>query len=80
MAVAVLIVIVSICVWLGMPKFKGIQRLTDNVNKIARENINGLRVIRAYNAEGYQEEKFERANTIIYLLGVSWPFCFQVLT
>ena len=46
-----------------MPKFKGIQRLTDNVNKIARENINGLRVIRAYNAEGYQEEKFERANT-----------------
>ena len=62
-AVAVLIVIVSICVWLGMPKFKGIQRLTDNVNKIARENINGLRVIRAYNAEGYQEEKFERANT-----------------
>ena len=62
-AVAVLIVIVSICVWLGMPKFKGIQRLTDNVNKIAREDINGLRVIRAYNAEGYQEEKFERANT-----------------
>lgn len=62
-AVAVLIVIVSICVWLGMPKFKGIQRLTDNVNKIARENISGLRVIRAYNAEGYQEEKFERANT-----------------
>ncbi len=62
-AVAVLIVIVSICVWLGMPKFKGIQRLTDNVNKIARENINGLRVIRAYNAERYQEEKFERANT-----------------
>ena len=62
-AVAVLIVIVSICVWLGMPKFKGIQRLTDNVNKIAREHINGLRVIRAYNAEGYQEEKFERANT-----------------
>ena len=46
-----------------MPKFKGIQRLTDNVNKIAREHINGLRVIRAYNAEGYQEEKFERANT-----------------
>ena len=62
-AVAVLIVIVSICVWLGMPKFKGIQRLTDNVNKIAREHINGLRVIRAYNAEGYQEEKLERANT-----------------
>ncbi len=62
-AVAVLIVIVSICVWVGMPKFKGIQRLTDNVNKIARENINGLRVIRAYNAERYQEEKFERANT-----------------
>lgn len=61
-AVAVLIVIVLICVWLGMPKFKGIQRLTDNVNKIARENINGLRVIRAYNAEGYQEEKFEKAN------------------
>ncbi len=46
-----------------MPKFKFIQRLVDRVNGVMRENLTGLRVVRAYNAEGYQEEKFERVNT-----------------
>jgi ATP-binding cassette subfamily B protein len=45
-----------------MPKFRIMQTLTDNLNKITRENLTGLRVVRAYNAEAYQEEKFEKAN------------------
>jgi ATP-binding cassette subfamily B protein len=45
-----------------MPKFKKMQRLTDNLNRVTRENLTGLNVVRAYNAEGYQENKFEQAN------------------
>ncbi len=45
-----------------MPKFQKMQTLTDDVNRVTRENLTGLRVVRAYNAEGYQEEKFEKAN------------------
>ncbi|MDR1405353.1 MAG: ABC transporter ATP-binding protein/permease [Candidatus Methanoplasma sp.] len=47
---------------LVMPKFKMMQSLTDNINRVAREGITGLSVIRAYNAEDYQKIKFERAN------------------
>lgn len=61
-AVLVLLIIVAICVAIALPKFKRIQQLTDNLNRIARENISGLRVIRAYNAEEYQEKKFTVAN------------------
>lgn len=45
-----------------LPKFKQIQKLTDNLNRIARENLTGLRVVRAYNAESFQEGKFDEAN------------------
>lgn len=62
-AVLVLLLIVGICILIALPRFKRIQKLTDNLNRIARENITGLRVVRAYNAEGYQEGKFETANT-----------------
>lgn len=61
-AVIALLVIVGVCVLIALPKFKRVQKLTDNLNRIARENITGLRVVRAYNAEDYQEEKFEIAN------------------
>lgn len=61
-AVVVLLAVVGTCVCLALPKFKKIQRLTDNLNRVTRENLTGLQVIRAYNAEGYQEEKFEKAN------------------
>lgn len=62
LSVLVLLVVVGICMAIALPKFKRIQSLTDNLNRIARENISGLRVIRAYNAEAYQEEKFAVAN------------------
>lgn len=45
-----------------MPKFRSMQTLTDNINRVARENLTGLRVVRAYNAENYQQKKFDKAN------------------
>ena len=61
-AVAILLLIVLICVAIAMPKFRKLQVLTDDMNRITRENLTGLNVIRAYNAEDYQEKKFEAAN------------------
>lgn len=61
-AVAGLLTIVLIIVALATPKFKKMQVLTDDLNRVTRENLTGLNVIRAYNAESYQEEKFETAN------------------
>ncbi len=61
-AIVILLMIVSVCLALTLPKFKKMQKLTDNLNRVTRENLTGLQVIRAYNAETYQEEKFEKAN------------------
>lgn len=54
---------VAIIMVLVMPKFRSMQALTDNINRVARENLTGLRVVRAYNAEDYQQKKFDKANT-----------------
>lgn len=61
-AVGVLLTMIGVLVTLVLPRFKKVQRLTDNLNKVTRENLTGIRVIRAYNAEQYQEDKFEKAN------------------
>mgnify|MGYP002740077704 CR=1 FL=1 len=61
-AVAVLLVSITVMMAMVMPKFKVMQTLTDNINLVARENLTGLRVVRAYNAEDYQEAKFTKAN------------------
>ena len=61
-SVIVLLLIIITCVLLALPKFRKMQSLTDNVNRVTRENLTGISVVRAYNAENYQEEKFERAN------------------
>ncbi|MCD8389714.1 MAG: ABC transporter ATP-binding protein, partial [Oscillospiraceae bacterium] len=61
-AVAVLVILVGIILLLAMPKFRMMQRLTDDLNRVTRENLTGLSVVRAYNAEEYQEQKFERTN------------------
>ena len=61
-AVAVLLIIVGLCVSIALPKFKKLQELTDDINRVTRENITGINVVRAYNAEKYQENKFETAN------------------
>ena len=61
-AVAILMLAVAILMAMVMPKFKAMQTLTDNINLVARENLTGLKVVRAYNAEDYQEDKFSKAN------------------
>jgi ATP-binding cassette subfamily B protein len=61
-AVAILIVMIGFLLIFVMPKFKKMQTLTDNMNRVTRENLTGLRVVRAYNAEDYQEKRFEQAN------------------
>ncbi|SHT62819.1 transmembrane ABC transporter ATP-binding protein [Mycobacteroides abscessus subsp. abscessus] len=61
-AVLFLIVMLSIIIIVALPKFKVIQTLTDNLNRVTREHLTGIRVVHAYNAGAYQEEKFEQAN------------------
>ncbi len=60
--VLILIALISILLIFVLPKFKKMQVLTDNLNQVTRENLTGLRVVRAYNAEDFQEQKFEEAN------------------
>ena len=62
-AVVVLVVCIIAIMLAVMPKFRLMQKLTDRLNGVTRENLTGIRVVRAYNAENYQQEKFEKANT-----------------
>ena len=61
-AVMVLVIMLSVILIFAVPKFKKIQKLTDNLNSVTRENLTGVRVVRAYNAETYQRNKFAKAN------------------
>lgn len=61
-AIAVLIIIILVIMVFAMPRFKKIQKLTDKLNLVTRENLTGIRVVRAYNGESYQTEKFEKVN------------------
>ena len=63
--VIMLVAIVVSLVFIAFPKFKEIQKLTDSLNNVTRENISGVRVVRAFNAEDYQEEKFDGVNKAI---------------
>jgi len=61
-AVFILLTMVILLMIIVLPKFKIVQKLIDNINGITRENLKGIRVIRAFNAEDYQEKKFEEGN------------------
>ncbi len=65
-AVLIVVIIIVICIAIlvsvCLPRFKKIQRLTDELNNVTRENVTGVRVVRAYNAEEYQENKFSKVN------------------
>ena len=61
-AVILLLTVITLLMSYALPKFRKMQSLTDNLNRITRENLTGLRVVRAYNAENYQESKFTAAN------------------
>ena len=60
--IVILVIVIIVLVIVLMPKFNSLQRLTDALNVAARENLTGLQVVRAFNAEKYQEAKFDVAN------------------
>ena len=61
-AVLLVMIVILVLMKLVLPKFRIIQTQIDEVNRVTRENLNGLRIVRAFNAEKYQEDKFEAAN------------------
>jgi len=61
-AVAILMTTIAIIMVIVLPRFKKVQKLIDKLNGVTRENLTGIRVVRAFNAEQYQEEKFDKAN------------------
>lgn len=61
-SVTILLTMITIIAVVALPKFKKIQSMNDNINRIMRENLTGIRVVRAYNAEEYQTKKFDVAN------------------
>ena len=61
-AVIVLLIMLSFVLLVAVPKFKLIQGMTDKINNVTRENLTGIRVVRAYNADQYEEKKFAKAN------------------
>ena len=62
-AVLILLTVIAILTIIVVPKFKIVQKLTDKLNNSARENLTGIRVVRAFNAQDYQENKFDKVNT-----------------
>ena len=64
-ALVILFFLLATVFLFAAPRFKRIQKLTDDINERMRENLTGLRVVRAYNAERFQESKFEKANVAL---------------
>ena len=65
--VAALLLMMGVVIGLVAPRFRRVQKLTDRINLVARENLTGIHVVHAYNAESYQNEKFRRENeTLMY--------------
>lgn len=60
--VAALIIMMAIVIVVILPRVRRVQKLTDNINRVSRENLTGINVVHAFNAEEYQAEKFEKAN------------------
>ena len=80
-AVIVLLSVIAVLVAIVMPKFKIVQRLIDRLNGVTRENLNGIRVVRAFNAEEYQEGKFENVNNKLTLrLIIIYIYCINKKT
>ncbi len=61
-AVVILLFVIGCLIIIVMPKFKIVQKLIDKLNNVTRENLTGIRIVRAFNAEEYQEEKFSEVN------------------
>ena len=78
-AVVILLITIGILMIVVIPKFKVVQALIDRINTVTRENLTGIRVVRAFNAEGYQEDKFEEVNTKLTNQQLFNQKCFNIL-
>lgn len=82
-----LVTAIAVMMVFALPRFKSMQKLVDKVNSVTGENLQGIRVVRAYNAEDYQEDKFEKANKVLTktqlftgrLLGLMQPLMMLVM-
>jgi len=87
-AVVAMTVMIVLIIFLVLPRFRRIQTLNDKLNQVSRENISGIRVVRAYNAESYEEAKFEKANNNLMVnnlftyraFGIMMPFMSLLLS
>ncbi|HHX68750.1 MAG: ABC transporter ATP-binding protein [Miniphocaeibacter sp.] len=61
-AVIIMMIVIAIIGIFALPRFRRVQKLIDSINRVIRENLTGIRVVKAYNADAYQENKFEKAN------------------
>ncbi|MBR2704726.1 MAG: ABC transporter ATP-binding protein [Clostridia bacterium] len=78
-AVVVLLSVGSIILAIVVPRFKILQKLTDKLNGVTRENLTGIRVVRAFNAEEYQEEKFDKVNSDLTRVQLFNQKCFAIM-
>ena len=78
-AVVILLSVIGVIVSIVVPRFKIVQKLIDKVNGVTRENLTGIRVVRALNAETYQEEKFEKVNNDLTNLQLSNQKIFAIM-
>ena len=78
-AVVLMMSIVSAIMLIVVPKFKILQKLTDKINGVTRENLTGIRVVRAFNAEKYQENKFEKVNHDLTKMQLFNQKCFSII-
>ena len=77
-------VVILLCVVIGLmlivlPRFEKVQKLIDKINNVTRESITGIRVIRAFNAEKYQEERFAKVNSDLTNMQLFNQKCFAIL-
>ena len=77
--VAILLFTIIVLMLIVLPRFEKVQKLIDNINGVTRENLTGIRVIRAFNAENYQEKRFEEVNTNLTKMQLFNQRCFAIL-
>lgn len=78
-SVCVLMFVVGILVVLVVPRFKIIQKLTDKLNSVTRESLTGIRVVRAFNASNYQEDKFDKVNNDLFKQEIFIQSAFSIM-
>lgn len=77
--VALLLVTIGILLKIVYPRFEKVQKLIDGVNGVTRESVTGIRVVRAFNAEEYQENRFDKVNNDLTNMQLFNQKCFAIL-